>query len=343
MKHRFALTCLLSSAATFGVLAEGPAPMNTEFTDGCLIYTVFINNTLDVKYDIYYMGTGSCSDEGLFPSPASITVPDQMTFDGYTYPVTTLDICAFQYLGQDLTQLNLPSTLQWIRSSAIDACRVLSSIDIPETVWRIDQNAFHDCRALTEVAVPWNVTRIAADSFSGCSAMERLVMLGELGSGFNGGFSGLPESCTLYLPADAYDLATGWSGNKEKLGPYVEEEGLEATPTGLRFMLEDSNLLDAYVNQVSCGGQVLTPDSQGFYSYTPADKTDSYTLKLKCEVMGHYYEDTVTIPVIGSGCTQLQAEPGTDNDVWFRPDGTRVSKNAPGLKLRRGVKTTSTF
>lgn len=329
MKIRTLLGALCLPLAAGAMQGAEPAAMGTEFQIGDYIYTVVTGNNVDVVYDA--KGAGSCADDEGIQSDPVLTVPTSVTYEDYTYPVVRYDIQAFYNLTE-LREMTMPAGLQWIMSSAMEYCKRLESLNLPESVWRIDQNAFANCKALTGVVIPYSVTRLAGNAFSGCSSMSYIVMLGELGNTFSGAFTGLPEDCVLYLPNDAYDLATGWSGEKEKLGPYVEEEGLTATKTTLRFRLEDNNVLDAYVHSVQVNGQTLTADTEGYYSLTSETPVDTWTLKLTCDVEDHVYRDTVEIQASNTGMDEIEAE-ATQGDALYRLDGTKAGGGDRGLLI----------
>lgn len=331
-------TSLASAAALCAAMASyagEPAPMGTEFEIDNLLYMVISGDNVNVKYDP--KGAGSCGDNEGVQSDPVLTIPDNVTYEDYSYAVTRLDIQSFYNLTE-LRQLNMPSTLEWIQSSALDNCKRLETLFIPDKVWRIDQNAFGKCVALTEGVVPYNVTRISPDLFSGCSSMQRVVMLGELGKGFNGGFTGLPEGCTLYVPADAKDLATGWNGPIEALGPYIEKENLEIRSNGITFMIEDSNLLDVYVEKVTVNGVEPNDNGTGIYNVDFSSDCDEYVLRFTCDLGGHIYYDSLTLkPNPGSSVQGIQVAEETPATT-FNLNGTKAAAGAKGIKVVNGRK-----
>ena len=74
-----------------------------------------------------------------------LVIPESVTHDGVTYPVTTIGYCAFlNCLG--LTSVSIPATVTTIESGALAGCSGIKNLVVPATVTFIDDNAFRDVR-----------------------------------------------------------------------------------------------------------------------------------------------------------------------------------------------------
>ena len=74
----------------------------------------------------------------------------------------------------ELTNIEIPSSVTKIGSGAFCGCKGLSTIVIPNSVTEIEPSAFRDCSGLTNIVIPDSVKEIGWDAFNGC---KRLVSI----------------------------------------------------------------------------------------------------------------------------------------------------------------------
>lgn len=79
-----------------------------------------------------------------------ITIPSSVTYNGITYPVTTIGREAFK------------------------ACKEVTSVIIPHSVKKVDYYAFQSCSGMTSITVPNSVTDIDRYAFSSCTSLTRV-------------------------------------------------------------------------------------------------------------------------------------------------------------------------
>ena len=85
--------------------------------------------------------------------------------------ITGLGVDAFRGLG-NLTQVNLPESLENIGPSAFMDCSSLKYIDMPDTVKYIGDGAFIGCTSLGKTTLPSGLKKIGEGAFWGCKKLE---------------------------------------------------------------------------------------------------------------------------------------------------------------------------
>ena len=82
----------------------------------------------------------------------SVVIPDTVTYNGISYPVTAIGAFAF-YDCTRLTSVVIPNSVTGIGESAFDRCGSLTSIVIPDSVTYIGSRAF-EATGLTSIVIP---------------------------------------------------------------------------------------------------------------------------------------------------------------------------------------------
>ena len=159
--------------------------------------------------------------------PDTIVIPDSVTYQSVTYPVTTLDFQAFAYCG-DLKSVTLPASLKGIDAFAFSSCSGLTSIVIPDQVAYIGSNAFEYCENLASVTlgkglkrihlcafyyagleslvIPDNVTDIDQYAFYCCNRMTSLTLGEGLSVISKYCFMGCSRLTTLTIPNSVWSI-----------------------------------------------------------------------------------------------------------------------------------------
>lgn len=94
-----------------------------------------------------------------------ITIPSQVTYNGYTYSVISIGDNAFN--SRNITHVEIPESVVSIENSAFSSCRVLSSVKLSNGVKTIGSIAFGGCTSLTSIDIPNSVISIDYGAFSG--------------------------------------------------------------------------------------------------------------------------------------------------------------------------------
>ena len=166
--------------------------------EACVTYKSFSYIDHDPHYESDYAG--------------DVVIPPTVTYDGKTYPVTSIGSCAF-YRRSAVTSITIPSSITSIGWSAFFDCTGLTRVTItdltawcnididfnsnplyyaqhlylndtevtdlviPEGITEIDGFAFYGCVGLTSVTIPNSVTSIGEGAFMECSQLSSVTCL----------------------------------------------------------------------------------------------------------------------------------------------------------------------
>ncbi|MBR5433782.1 MAG: leucine-rich repeat domain-containing protein [Bacteroidales bacterium] len=119
--------------------------------------TLFVASSVwayDFKVDGIYYSNVSSSVSG---NEAWVTFKDEY-YNSYSGSVTIPSYVWYQ---------NVRYSVTYIRESAFENCRGLTSVTIPESVTHIEERAFYGCTGLTSITIPNSVTYIGKKAFEG--------------------------------------------------------------------------------------------------------------------------------------------------------------------------------
>lgn len=139
----------------------------------------------------------------------SVTIPSAVTYNGTTYPVTTIGDNAFDDCNR-LTSVSIPNSVTSIGYGAFDHCTGLTSVTIPNSVTTIDSYAFSGCSGLTEISIPDSVTSIGEKALYGTSWYDNqpngLVYAGLVAYKYKGT---MPSGTSIVLNEGTKGIASG--------------------------------------------------------------------------------------------------------------------------------------
>ena len=103
------------------------------------------------------------SDKSLYSTYTTVTIAPSVTYNNYTYPVTSIGTSAFEALT-NLQSVTLPPSITTIGTYAFEGCSKLGSVNLEEGLTTINTRAFYGCN-LSSVTIPSTVTSIGTKAF----------------------------------------------------------------------------------------------------------------------------------------------------------------------------------
>ena len=129
----------------------------------------------------------------------SVTIPQNVTYNGTNYSVTSIGNRAF-YDCSSLTSITIPNSVTSIGEYAFYDCYSLTSITIPNSVTSIGESAFYDCSSLTSITIPNSVTSIGNSAFEDCSSLTSITIPNGVTSIGNRAFSYCSSLTSITIP-----------------------------------------------------------------------------------------------------------------------------------------------
>ena len=177
--------------------------------DDVTIYYTYTNNKTELA--VSYRGSSSSSYSKEYSGV--VNIPESVTYDGKTYPVTSIGEYAFSGCT-GLTSVTIPNSVTSIENYAFYNCTGLTKVIvndiaawcnisfaynnsnpliyakhlysdenteitnlvIPDGVTSIGYKAFYNCTGLTSVTIPSSVTSIGSSAFYGCSGLTSVTI-----------------------------------------------------------------------------------------------------------------------------------------------------------------------
>ena len=143
-----------------------------------LLFAASVATAYDFEVDgIYYdiNGNNATVTSGTNKYSGKVTIPEAVTYNGNTYPVTTIGRWSFQNC-QNLTGVTIPNSVIVIGNGAFWECRGLTSITIPNSVTIIEVQGFAFCSGLSSLTIPASLTFIDQFAFEGCSGLTSITV-----------------------------------------------------------------------------------------------------------------------------------------------------------------------
>ncbi len=222
MKHIITLFALL--AFTFNVSAYDFEVKNA---DGITIYYNYINNGTEVSvtYEGYYKAWDSNKLEYYYYyggyrsySYKTIVIPESVTYNDRTFPVTQIGQNAFR--DSRVYSVSLPNSIKKIGSSSFYESSI-KEISIPNGIIELNSSNFSGCKDLQTVSFPEGLKDISGYSFSKCTSLKT-VSIPESVTILKG-FTDCTGLTSVTIPKNVTDVYFYGCSSLLKVYSYIEE------------------------------------------------------------------------------------------------------------------------
>ena len=103
-----------------------------------------------------------------------LTIPETIVYN--TQTITVVGIGYYAFYNDELTEVNLPSTLTTIGDYAFSGCSSLANIILPQSLNSIGNEAFSNCTNITDIVIPKSVTKIGTGILKCCSNLKSVIV-----------------------------------------------------------------------------------------------------------------------------------------------------------------------
>ena len=237
MMKRFYISALLTLFMIMVGTQASAHDIEVANSDGVTIYYKWTNNNteLAVSFRGYYFNSYSNEYTG------SVVIPSSVTFNGTTYPVTSIGEYAFLNCSY-LTSVTIPSSVTSIGYGAFQGCSGMTSVTvnggncrydsrnncnaiietatntliigcmntiIPNTVTSIGDEAFAGCSGLTSVTIPSSITSIGEYAFDDCDGLTSVTIPSSVTSIGNEAFTECDGLTSVTIPSNVTSIGGG--------------------------------------------------------------------------------------------------------------------------------------
>ena len=242
--------------------------------------------------------------------------------------------------GQEVVNLEIPSTVNKVKHFAFIQCHGLESVTIQNGVTAVEESAFASCEGITTLTLPAGMTTLEKQAFSGCSALTSVSIPASVTALSDGLFTNCTALTSVSIPESVVSLGknvfNGCSSLQNVIIPNtVTSMGVSAFQgcTALRTVTL-SNSLQAIAEKTFSGCTSLTrlviPDAVtdlGYQAFKKCESLKNLTLGSSVSTLGiEVFHSCPNITVVT--CRSL-VPPETPNPDCF----TRTIYNKAMLRV----------
>lgn len=220
----------------------------------------------------------------------------------------------------DMTDLELPDSLQKIGKQAFQGCRQLKKVELPSGISEIPEGCFSGCRSLEEIVIPEGLTAIRTNALKGCMRLKQLIVPEKLVTWEKPiekcpALKKVVNHCAQSLELDSCEGKKAWyvKGKKvNKLHP-----GETAVSKGKKYKIRYQLL----------GGK-KTGDLPSAYRYGSCQKLALYAGKAGYKLLGWYNPANKEEPYYQTSISPSLAQDITLKPFWVKYEIKNTKKNS---------------
>ena len=262
---------------------------------------------LSNQQGLYYAGNAVLGYKGSMPNNTPIEIKEGTTVIGrYAFEgrnqISSINIPSSLkiILGNafhncsGLTSVTIGNSVTSIGSYAFYGCSGLTSVTIPNSVTSIGGYAFYNCSGLTSVTIPNTITSIEEGLFRGCRNLKSISIPNSVTSIGNSAFSGCTGLTSLSLSNSLQSIANDafsncsnvitLTFNASQLTDYTamnQLTGVETLNFGNNLTSIPSSLVKGFANlkNVSLGAKITAIEDNAFMGLTKLESIDLKSVK----------------------------------------------------------------
>ena len=156
-----------------------------------------ITSITDKTVAVTYRGSSSYEYSNEYSG--AVTIPANVSYNGTTYSVTSIERWAFSGCSS-LTSVTIPNSVTTIGERAFYECTSLTSVTIPNSVTTIEYGAFEGCSNLASVTIPNSVTSIEGWAFYNCTSLASVTIPNSVTTIGSGAFYNCTSLASVTIP-----------------------------------------------------------------------------------------------------------------------------------------------
>lgn len=119
--------------------------------------------------------------------------------------------CGIKYYwnNQEITTLEIPSSVTSIGNNAFYGCNGLTSVDLPSSITKMGECVFYNCQNLSSVKLPSEITAISNSAFGECISLKNIELPAGITSIGDDAFVNCSNLQNINLPSGITTIGTG--------------------------------------------------------------------------------------------------------------------------------------
>lgn len=220
----------------------------------------------------------------------------------------------------DMTELELPDSLQKIGKRAFRGCRQLKKAELPSGISEIPEGCFSGCRSLEEIVVPEGLTAIRKDALKDCEHLKQLTVPESLTLWENPiancpALKKITNHCAQSLALDSCGGNKAWYVKGKKVNTLAP--GKTAVSKGKKFKIRYQLLGGKKTGNLPTG-----------YRYGDGQKLTLHASKLRYALLGWYNPANKREPYYQTNLDPSLAQDITLKPFWVKYEVKNIKKNS---------------